>query len=350
MKMRMMQTRPARGLSTTVLTLCAAGACVSNPVLRTTPPPDACGATSSGAAILWRRAVASNEIRDSNRWCSGVGSPAVIAEAAAGAAETPLTVISWNTHVGGGDIAALVADARSGRLTGTPTDSLVLLLQEVYRQGDGVPASPPAGFRSAEAQMPLPPGGTRRGIAATARALGLSLFYVPSMRNGRTTEDRGNAILSSARLDGLEAIELPLEGQRRVAVAARIQVGTPASLTLRLVSTHFTNVVGHHLWVLSEPGRVRQARTLSRALADDEPTLVGGDLNSWFGYADGAFRELARVLPLARPADRRPTFGPMRLDHVLARLPSGWRLTVRRADSRYGSDHYPLIATIASPH
>jgi endonuclease/exonuclease/phosphatase family metal-dependent hydrolase len=36
----------------------------------------------------------------------------------------------------------------------------------------------------------------------------------------------------------------------------------------------------------------------------------------------------------------------MRLDHVLLRLPDGWRAEVRRAKSRYGSDHYPLVATI----
>jgi endonuclease/exonuclease/phosphatase family metal-dependent hydrolase len=175
----------------------------------------------------------------------------------------------------------------------------------------------------------------------------LSLLYVPSMRNGAAAEDRGNAILSSIALGNPEAIELPLERQRRVAVAADILVRNASTrTTLRIVSTHFTNMVAHHLWAMSEPGRVRQARALAAAIDDGMPTVVGGDLNSWFGYRDGAFRELARVLPAARPRDRRPTFGPMRLDHVLARLPSGWRITVRRAESRYGSDHYPLVAVI----
>jgi endonuclease/exonuclease/phosphatase family metal-dependent hydrolase len=36
----------------------------------------------------------------------------------------------------------------------------------------------------------------------------------------------------------------------------------------------------------------------------------------------------------------------MRLDHLLFRLPEGWRADVRRADTRYGSDHYPLVASI----
>lgn len=346
-----MPKRAARRVSTTVLTVCVAGACVSNPVLRTVAPAGSCvGVESSDAAsIRWRRAIAPNESRDSSRWCAGVGPPSIVRAGDAADAELPLTIVSWNTHVGGGDVTRLVEDARSSRLTGEPTRTLILLLQEVYREGDPVPAAPPAGSRLASPQMPSPPGRSRRDIAATAHELGLSLFYVPSMRNGPTAEDRGNAILSSAPLDDLEAIELPLERQRRVAIAARIHVRARTPLALRLVSTHFTNVVGHHLWVLSEPGRVRQARALSAALTDDQPTVLGGDLNSWFGYNDGAFRELARILPLARPADRRATFGPMRLDHVLARLPPGWRVTVRRADSRYGSDHFPLIATITAP-
>ena len=36
----------------------------------------------------------------------------------------------------------------------------------------------------------------------------------------------------------------------------------------------------------------------------------------------------------------------MRLDHILVRLPAGWRASLRRADDRYGSDHFPLVATI----
>jgi endonuclease/exonuclease/phosphatase family metal-dependent hydrolase len=262
-------------------------------------------------------------------------------------AAPPLTFISWNTHIGGGDIGRLIGDARAGRLTGTPVSNLVLLLQEVYRHDASVPSPPPPRARIAAGEAPSPPDAARQGIEAAARDTGLSLLYVPSMRNGAAAEDRGNAILSSIALGNPEAIELPLERQRRVAVAADILVRNASTrTTLRIVSTHFTNMVAHHLWAMSEPGRVRQARALAAAIDDGMPTVVGGDLNSWFGYRDGAFRELARVLPAARPRDRRPTFGPMRLDHVLARLPSGWRITVRRAESRYGSDHYPLVAVI----
>jgi endonuclease/exonuclease/phosphatase family metal-dependent hydrolase len=190
-------------------------------------------------------------------------------------------------------------------------------------------------------------------ITATARTLGLSLFYAPSMRNGAPTvsnEDRGNAILSTLPLDDFTALELPLERQRRIVVAASVRGhGKKGDWTLRLVSAHFTNAVGHHLWIASEPARFRQARALATALDVSAPTIVGGDLNTWFGYDDAAYWELARRFPTARPSDRRPTFCIMRLDHVLYRLPEGWHAAVRRGESRYGSDHYPLIAELTLP-
>lgn len=335
-------------LSTLLLMLCVLAACVSNPVLRVEAPSPPCGVSPPGHTIRWIRAVAPGEAADSTRWCAGVGNAVFLeGDRVTTDAAPPLTFISWNTHIGGGDIGRLIGDARAGRLTGTPVSNLVLLLQEVYRHDASVPSPPPPRARIAAGEAPSPPDAARQGIEAAARDTGLSLLYVPSMRNGAAAEDRGNAILSSIALGNPEAIELPLERQRRVAVAADILVRNASTrTTLRIVSTHFTNMVAHHLWAMSEPGRVRQARALAAAIDDGMPTVVGGDLNSWFGYRDGAFRELARVLPAARPRDRRPTFGPMRLDHVLARLPSGWRITVRRAESRYGSDHYPLVAVI----
>jgi endonuclease/exonuclease/phosphatase family metal-dependent hydrolase len=188
-------------------------------------------------------------------------------------------------------------------------------------------------------------------IVTIARRLQLAAFYAPSMRNGEpgvTTEDRGNAMLSTAPLDDLTAIELPLERQRRVALQATVAVARPGGgvMPLRVVCAHFTNMVMHHLWVLSESGRLRQARALGKVLPADGPLIVAGDFNAWFGYRDAAFKELARLAPPAAADDRRPTFGPLRLDHVLARLPQGWRASVKRADSRYGSDHYPLIAVV----
>ncbi len=287
------------------------------------------------------------------RWCAGVGPPLVLRNIAKD--ELPsntLTLVSWNTHVGGGDVSALVADLMAGRLTNhRPVMKFVLILQEVYRAGHGVPSRPPEGAKGAGAVHGAPSGTPGRDIEAIADTLGLDLFYVPSMRNGgaaETGEDRGNAILSTEPLTDYTAIELPLERQRRVALAATVTTtaadGRPYAL--RVASVHLTNMVAHHGWILSEAGRVRQARALAPAL--DAPSIVvGGDFNTWFGTSDGAYREIGRHVPPAPEADRRPTFMFMRLDHFFRRLPEGSAFRVRRADDRYGSDHYPLIADLS---
>ena len=147
-----------RNVSISLLILCAAMACVSTPVLHVGAPAAPCGASPSSRSIRWVRAVEARERRASSRWCDGVGGP-VVAESPRVVPEAtlPLTVISWNTHVGGGDLARLVRDARAGRLTGTAARAIVLLLQEVYRGSDSVPAAPPAGARFAAAETPSPP-------------------------------------------------------------------------------------------------------------------------------------------------------------------------------------------------
>lgn len=305
--------------------------------------------------VRWVRVGADNEVAALTRWTAGVGPPFVVAQPPGRepTAQVPV-LVSWNIHVGAGDVDTLVADLTSGKLTGQPVSSFVLLLQEAYRSGADVPSKPAGGASWASAQRPARATGDREDIVAIAKRLQLAAFYVPSMRNGGpgvTREDRGSAILSTMPLSDLTAIELPLERQRRVALQATVAVVQPGRpvIPIRLVSTHFTNMVLHRLFVLSESGRLRQARALAGALPADGPLIVGGDFNSWFGYRDAAYKELARVVPPASSEDRRATFGPMRLDHVLLRLPQGWRASVRRADSRYGSDHYPLVAVIAPP-
>jgi endonuclease/exonuclease/phosphatase family metal-dependent hydrolase len=314
--------------------------------------PSGYGGQAVAEPVRWLRTGADNEVTALNRWRDGVGPPFVVAQPTLAEAPPQIpVVVSWNTHVGAGDVDTLVADLRSGKLTGQPVTSFVLLLQEAYRSGKDVPAKQAGRALWAKLQKPPRLGGTREDIVTIAGRLKLAAFYVPSMRNGApllTDEDRGNAILSTLPLSELTAIELPLERQRRVALEATVTV-TPAdraSLPLRVVDTHFTNMVLHHLFVLSESGRLRQARALARVLPADGPLIVGGDFNSWFGYRDAAFKELAGKVPAAVIDDRRATFGPMRLDHILLRLPDGWRASVKRAASRYGSDHYPLVAVI----
>jgi len=284
-----------------------------------------------------------------DRWCAGVGLPARIeGKRATDPFTGSFAVVTWNTHIGGGDIGALINDLRSGRLTGKPATDFVLLLQEAYRDGGDVPSL--AGVAWAAAQKVVGVHQERVVALRAAERLGLWALYVPSMRNGKpgaTSEDRGNAILSTRPLSDLTAIELPLESQRRVAIAATLTFEGPGTArSIRVINTHFTNAVMHHLWLLSESGRLRQARALSQHLPSDGPLIVGGDFNSWFGFRDAAYRALAERLKGASVEDRRATFGPMRLDHLLFRLPDGWQSETRRADSKYGSDHYPLVAMV----
>jgi endonuclease/exonuclease/phosphatase family metal-dependent hydrolase len=311
---------------------------------------DATCTTLADATIRWVRVSSMRERPSLDRWCAGVG-PAIIADAstAAEALTPPFAVAAWNTHVGAADLDVFIDDLRAGRLTSRPVTGFVLLLQETYRGGDAVPSVDAVEWASAI----LGAGSRSSRVEAVTLAarLGLSSIYVPSMRNGApgvTSEDRGNAILSTARLSDVSAIELPLERQRRVAIAATVMVkiGSAPPIPSRVVSTHFTNMVMHHVWLLSESGRLRQARALAQTLPAGGPLIVGGDLNSWFGYRDAAYRELAQGLSPASVEDRRATFGPLRLDHLLFRLPEGWRAELRRADRRYGSDHYPIVALV----
>ncbi len=334
---------------TVVLGLSILLACIGSAAPRLAAADSTCAAGTE-AGVRWLRVSSPNERPALDRWCAGVG-PSVTIQAAGATEVIPgsFAVVSWNTHVGAGDLALFIADLRAGRLTSRPVTDFVLLLQETYRSGAAVPSLPDVQWASAI--FGAGPRSARLEASRFAEGLGLASVYVPSMRNGPpgvTSEDRGNAILSTARLRDVSAIELPLERQRRVAIAATVSVkpaGSPVT-SVHVISTHFTNMVMHHAWILSESGRLRQARALKQALPRDEPLILGGDLNTWFGYRDAAYRELASQLSPAASDDRRATFGPMRLDHLLFRLPEGWRAEIRRADRKYGSDHYPLVALI----
>lgn len=311
-------------------------------------------------AVEW---ISTSERRDRaslDRWCAGVGPVAAvsfldsISDSGALAADS-LVVLTWNTHVGGGDIAGMVRDLRAGRLTnGAPVPHFVLLLQEAYRASADVPFG-------LDVSQPRPqhvaPERTRRvDIVETARALGLALFYVPSMANGRPRaglpEDRGNAILSTLPLRDFAAIELPFEAQRRVAAAATVSGttvdGTP--WTLRLVNVHLDNKSrGSRLLQSFGGARTRQARALVQALGNDSATVVGGDMNTWsLGFMEGAVGVLQKHFPLPAKHPTEPTFasGGLRLDRLMYRLPAKQSAETRRLVDRHGSDHHPLIGTI----
>jgi endonuclease/exonuclease/phosphatase family metal-dependent hydrolase len=311
---------------------------------------------ASAERVRWVIPDGTSERTSLDAWCTGVG-PAVVATdlplAAGAAGWHELVVVTWNVHAGGGDILELVEQLRAGRLTGgRPVEHFVLLLQEAYRRGSLVPAEPRPGLRAARSIRPPRPGGPSRDIVEVSARLGLALFYAPSMRNGaprETDEDRGNAILSTEPLSDLSVIELPFERQRRVAVEATIQGwrdnGEP--WTLRLTNAHLENLGGQwRVGILSMAARLKQVRHLLRETPASGPAVLGGDLNTWLGFGEPAYRALTKVFPGEARGDPRPTFGRLlRLDHLLFRLPEAWGSVTTRLDT-FGSDHHPLLARI----
>ena len=309
--------------------------------------------TDGLSPIAWFTPSVATDVSVLERWRASVGPPVVLSGALDERTRTDsLLLVSWNTALGAGDIGRLVTELRRK----TPDVPIVLLLQEVYRGGPEVPSllSRSAVFASQLRGERI--DGGRDDVEAIASSLAMNAYYVPSMRNGSprySDEDRGNAILSTLPLRDLAAFELPFERQRRVAVAATVNgmatSGRPWQL--RVVSAHLDNMAGpKRLWVAAEFGRVRQTRGLLSQFTQADSIVVGGDFNTWFGFADQAFREAAKAFPQTRVTDRRATFrGLLRLDHLFFRLPDGWTADFHRADDNYGSDHHPLIATVAMP-
>ena len=149
--------------------------------------------------------------------------------------------------------------------------------------------------------------------------LGLSLIYVPSMRNGRSAgdpaEDRGSAILSTLPLSDPIAVELPGERQRRVVIIAKA-----GSTSVAVV--HLDALGGNQrLRVFSTPWmRDVQVRATASALPTG-PLVVGADLNTWHGRDELAARflgQLFRATPLS--VDRRGSDSEFSI-HVLSRRP-----------------------------
>jgi endonuclease/exonuclease/phosphatase family metal-dependent hydrolase len=301
--------------------------------------------------------------RDKTRldsWCAGTGPLLFRPEAADGLHDSAssiddLVLVSWNVHVGGADIDRFVTDLRSGRLSGgRHPRHIILLLQEVVRSG-GVPSRVPAG---ASAARPIASEESigRNDVAHLADRLEMSLFYAPSMRDGRSESrrhpaaDRGNAILSTLPLADAVAIELPGERQRRVAVAARIPIDAGGERIRLSVSAAHLDTLGapRTLWLLgAAAARGKQARSLAGALPDG-PLILGADLNSWMGTGEPAVRTLLDGFPSTPSGAREATVrGGLVLDYMFFRLPSGWRAHFERASERYGSDHYPLIGSLS---
>ncbi len=329
--------------------------------------------------VMWTCAAPPDDLPALRHWRAAVGPVRVGDAAPGGAARWSLTVAVWNTNVGGGAIRALWDRLTAGKGVagrGTeparpPARPTVLLLQEVFATGPGIPATgpdtppPPPGWRWAKRIAAVPPGEQRTDIVSFAREVGLSLFYVPSMRNGAPAadppEDRGNAILANVPLSSQRAIELPLERQRRVAVAAEVLI---ADTPVALCSVHLENrPPWSRAWRTLGVGRRQQmARLLdiegfaprSSAAAEAHAHVLGGDLNTWVGgRRERAYRLARERFPHPAQPDPKPTHhfeigGWLRhSDHLMFRLSPGWHGDYRRLDDTFGSDHYPLVGTLA---
>lgn len=293
-----------------------------------------------------------------DRWCRAVGPPIYVpAVPQEGGAFAPpalrdLVILTWNTHLARGDLPRLIADLRGGRWTGgEPVTRFVLLLQEVFRRGHEVPEF--AGeARSAFAITARDPQSA--DAAEHARTLGLSLLYVPSMRNGgELREDRGNAIVSTEPLGDPVALELPLERQRRVAVAATVGVALgDGAAPLRVLNVHLEPLSAPRaFWVFHNPRR-RQLGAILDALrtpvlasaAGDAGTVVGGDFNTIQGGAGESVYGSARAWSKSLASeDRRATHQMGRLDYLFFDLADGRTAATQRLDEKYGSDHHPVL-------
>ena len=142
----------------------------------------------------------------------------------------------------------------------------------------------------------------------------------------------------------VELVEAQLEAAGRTAMLAR-------AWRLRVVTMHLDTSMA--MWRGGPAqARSRQARSLLSALPDmAEPTVLAGDLNTWWGDDEPAVKEFRRAFPDAIPdSNRQVTWrGPLgtgtRVDYLFART-GGVPLRVRRLDRRFGSDHYPLMTIV----
>jgi endonuclease/exonuclease/phosphatase family metal-dependent hydrolase len=299
--------------------------------------------------VAWTLRQAPRERRALDRRCDTVGPIVLRAADRSVVDDSPIAVIGWNIHVGGGDVDALVRQLESGVLTGAPVTRYVLLLEEAFRTGDPVPASLAEGARVPRRIAPRTPGRSRDDIVTIARRLGLSLFYTPSMRNGAGPpyEDRGNAILSTLPLEDLSAIELPFAVQRRIAIAASVRARDRFGVEsrLRVAAAHLdARASWRRLWIFGWGWRDRQARALLDALDPEGPSVLGADLNTWFWPFETAQRRVAAAYPdTARTVVPAGASAHGRLDYLFVRLPPHWRSLSRRLDDEWGSDHRPIV-------
>jgi endonuclease/exonuclease/phosphatase family metal-dependent hydrolase len=323
---------------TVLTTMAMAGACT-----HARPPrmaPQVTGSCRSDLARWYAPEDAAEQAR-LDSWCAGVGQVGIFKGVAPEAAPVPLSEIafvSWNVHVGNGNVNAFVEDLRAGRLTnGRVPRHFVLLLQEAVRTMGVPPLAPGAGgARRIAAAHPY-----AEDIQALAAGLGLSMVYAPSMRNGNSARDpaadRGSAILSTLPLSDPTAIELPFERQRRVALLAKVAMSEGESLSVGVIHLDATDATRHLRVFHARSWRATQALAVEPLLPQG-PLVVGADLNTWLGRL-GPFS-------VEEPASRsfRQLLGgnpSRRIDYLFFRGTATAHYEV--VSNKYGSDHHALI-------
>ena len=235
------------------------------------------------------------------------------------AAPITLAVATWNMHAGKGDLVRFVDDLASGRLTGVPPSDYIVMLQEDVER-DNEP------------------------LGAVAAKRHLFAFFLPLRRDHGAVS--GNAMLSTQPFEQPRIISLPRQRQPRASAAANITV---AGERLFVATVHLENRLAWWKVLFSDTARGRQARALLQELPAAQHGVLGGDLNTWFGALEPAWREMARRFPETRFDSLQPTFHDrLVLDHLFFDLPDGWTVTQRVLQERYGSDHSPVVAVVSA--
>lgn len=299
------------------------------------------------ASVAWLPSPVPADAAELAPWARAVGEPVLIHAAPRDvpAAES-VAVITWNVHGTHGRLLDFIAQLKAGALTGRPVDHFVLLLQEAVRVRRGAPPVFTDGMKRASRIDGTDP--TLPDIVESAEALGLSLLYVPSMRNGAEREDRGNAILSTLPLDEAYAFELPFRRQRRVGVAATLTVDEGGvKRPLRVVNVHFDTTDGRNrLYVLGNPRPAQARATLDYIRLIETPAalaIIGGDFNTFLPFEDAADHTRRVWSRKQGLEDSSRTRGLVRLDYLFFRIEAELCGTTSRAQATFGSDHYPVI-------
>lgn len=375
--------------------LLGAAACAPAQRMEVRAPVGECAAAAR-PTVAWARPTADGEQAKLDAWCDAAGAPVVrtaalpvaAADAAPGrggagagleverggpaatgeagvAPAATLAVATWNVHVGTGELVRFLEERLGHRCDATSpgpvAEPFVLLVQEAHRVSSALPPVPDGVALPSRIEK-APASGTRIDVVETARRCGLSLFYVPSMRNGaedvgEVPEDRGNAILASVPLSDFAAIELPLETQRRVAVTALAH--PPGHAPVRVVSFHLdvaaslmrVLVTGNATRYLQGMGLVRGLEALeARDAIVPAATVIGGDVNTW-SERETVIRHLVERFPESPAPTDEGTRGPFPTDHLFVRAAPGSEISVVEGSYRvipedYSSDHLPRVLTL----